>query len=131
VTSWSSWSALTGCQHTPAAVTVLACRVVEADEWPHREYAGMLSAFETIDRGRAVLADEGSPQEARREAADMVWAGNLALLEQFGRTTFSITDDHTSSTGLVTAAWVNPYRPVLPDFPKSGGFFQERFSYQR
>jgi len=52
----------------------------------HREYAGLLSAFETIDRGRAVLADEGSPEEARPEAADMVWAGNLALLEHEQRT---------------------------------------------
>lgn len=48
---------------------------------PHRQYAALLSAFETIDRGRAVLADQGSPQEARRAAHDMVWAGNLALLE--------------------------------------------------
>ncbi len=48
---------------------------------PHRQYAALLSAFETIDRGRTVLADQGSPQEARRAAHDMVWAGNLALLE--------------------------------------------------
>jgi len=48
---------------------------------PHRQYAALLSAFETIDRGRAVLADQGSPQEARRAAHDMVWAGNLVLLE--------------------------------------------------
>ncbi len=48
---------------------------------PHPEYAGLLCAFETIHRGRAILTDVGSPQQARREAADMVWAGNLALLE--------------------------------------------------
>jgi len=56
---------------------------------------------------------------------------NQPKMTKFGRTTFSITDDHTPRTGLVTAAWVNPYRPLPWDFPKSGGFFQERFSYQR
>ncbi|NYJ73451.1 DUF2515 family protein [Allobranchiibius huperziae] len=48
---------------------------------PYREYAGLLSGFETIDRGAAVLSDERSSQEDRRDAADQVWAGNLALLE--------------------------------------------------
>ncbi len=47
---------------------------------PHREYAGLLAAFETIERGRVVLADAGSTQESRREAANLVWDGNLALL---------------------------------------------------
>ncbi|MET3808774.1 hypothetical protein ABIB25_005804 [Nakamurella sp. UYEF19] len=48
---------------------------------PQHEYAGILAAFETIDRGRAVLDDEGSREKARLAAVDMVWAGNLALLE--------------------------------------------------
>ena len=47
---------------------------------PLPEYAGALAAFESIDRARAVLVDEGSSEEARREAADLIWAGNLALL---------------------------------------------------
>ncbi len=65
---------------------------------PHREYAGLLSAFETIDRGRAVLADGGSPEEARREAADMVWAGNLALLEHEQRAVVQPLFDGLSGT---------------------------------
>ena len=48
---------------------------------PYREYAGLLAAFETIDGGAAILSDERSSLEARRQAADQVWAGNLALLE--------------------------------------------------
>lgn len=48
---------------------------------PHVEHAELLAAFETIDRGRAVLADDGAPEDARRAGADLVWAGNLALLE--------------------------------------------------
>lgn len=65
---------------------------------PHREYAGLLSAFETIDRGRVVLADEGSPRQARREAADLVWAGNLALLEHEQRAVVQPLFDGLSGT---------------------------------
>lgn len=62
------------------------------------QYAGLLSAFETIDRGRAVLADQGSPQEARRAAADIVWAGNLALLEHEQRVVVQPLFDRLSGT---------------------------------
>lgn len=48
---------------------------------PIRHYAGVLAAFEAIDRGGARLADETLPQPARRGAGELVWAGNLALLE--------------------------------------------------
>jgi len=65
---------------------------------PHREYADLLSAFETIDRGRAVLTDAGSPPEARQEAADMVWAGNLALLEHEQRAVVQPLFDGLSDT---------------------------------
>lgn len=65
---------------------------------PHREYAALLSAFETIDRGRAVLTDEGSPRQARREAADMVWAGNLALLKHEQRAVVQPLFDGLSGT---------------------------------
>lgn len=65
---------------------------------PHPEYTGLISGFETIDRGRAVLADERSPAEARREAIDLVWAGNLALLEHEQRTVVQPLFDHLSGT---------------------------------
>ncbi|MDQ2755740.1 MAG: hypothetical protein M3Y71_04140 [Actinomycetota bacterium] len=65
---------------------------------PHREYAGLLAAFETIDRGRVVLADQGSPQEVRREAADLVWAGNLALLKHEQRVVVQPLFDRLSGT---------------------------------
>lgn len=65
---------------------------------PHREYAGLLSAFETIDRGRTVLADQGSPEGARQEAADLVWAGNLALLEHEQRVVVQPLFDRLSGT---------------------------------
>ncbi len=65
---------------------------------PHREYAGLLSAFELIDLGRAALADEESPRQARWEATDMVWAGNLALLEHEQRTVVQPLFDDLSGT---------------------------------
>lgn len=43
-------------------------------------YDALLAAFETIEKGRLVLADDGATTDARRAAADLVWAGNLALL---------------------------------------------------
>lgn len=48
---------------------------------PQREHERLLAAFEAIDQGRTVLADESSTRVARAAAADLVWAGNLALLE--------------------------------------------------
>ena len=47
---------------------------------PYPQHTGLLSAFETIDRGRTILADQQSPEQARQEATDLIWAGNLALL---------------------------------------------------
>ncbi len=65
---------------------------------PKSKYAGLLSAFETIDRGRVVLADEGAPEEARREADDLIWAGNVALLEHEQRTVVQPLFDRLSGT---------------------------------
>ena len=46
---------------------------------PH--YATILSAFETIDRGRRILEDKTASPEARRAADDLVWKGNIEILE--------------------------------------------------
>jgi len=44
-------------------------------------YAAVLAGFEAIDRGRRVLEDGTASAEARRTAADRIWAGNVQLLE--------------------------------------------------
>jgi hypothetical protein len=41
----------------------------------------VLSGFEVIDLGRRVLADATASPAARRLADDLIWAGNLQLLE--------------------------------------------------
>lgn len=47
---------------------------------PDHDRAELLGAFEDLSRGRAVLEDDEAPASARREALELVWAGNLALL---------------------------------------------------
>jgi hypothetical protein len=44
-------------------------------------YAPMLAGFEAIDEGRRVAADETVTAAARRAADDLVWEGNVRLLE--------------------------------------------------
>src|SRR4029077_10166918 len=46
-----------------------------------RHYAPVLAGFEAIDQGRRVLEDEMASAEARQAAGDLIWAGNIALLE--------------------------------------------------
>ena len=46
---------------------------------PH--YATVLAGFEAIDRGRRVLEDGTASAQASRNAADLIWQGNVELLE--------------------------------------------------
>jgi hypothetical protein len=46
-----------------------------------RDYAPVLSGFEAIDRGRRVLEDTTASAAARQTAADLIWHGNVTLLE--------------------------------------------------
>ena len=48
---------------------------------PDHHYATILAGFEAIDRGRRILEDTTSTEEARETANDLIWAGNLQLLE--------------------------------------------------
>ena len=46
-----------------------------------RHYAAVLAGFEAIDGGRRVVEDPTASADARRAAEDLVWAGNVQLLE--------------------------------------------------
>ena len=46
-----------------------------------RHYAPVLAGFEAIDQGRRVLEDGMASAEARRTADDLIWEGNVQLLE--------------------------------------------------
>ena len=43
--------------------------------------ARVLAGFEAIDRGRRVLEDPTASAEARRAAEELIWEGNVGLLE--------------------------------------------------
>ncbi|HYJ70685.1 MAG TPA: hypothetical protein VEX15_23775 [Nocardioidaceae bacterium] len=45
------------------------------------DYAPVLSGFEAIDQGRQVLEDAAASAEARQAADDLIWEGNIQLLE--------------------------------------------------
>ncbi len=46
-----------------------------------RHYAPVLAGFEAIDRARRILEDRTASENDRRMAEDLVWAGNVQLLE--------------------------------------------------
>jgi len=46
-----------------------------------RHYGPVLAGFEAIDQGRRVLEDGMASMEARRRADDLIWEGNVELLE--------------------------------------------------
>jgi hypothetical protein len=46
-----------------------------------RHYAPVLAGFEAIDVGRRILADDGSAPAARQAADELIWEGNVQLLE--------------------------------------------------
>jgi hypothetical protein len=46
-----------------------------------RHYAALLSGFEAIDQGRRVLESGTAPATVRRFAEDLIWEGNVQLLE--------------------------------------------------
>ena len=48
---------------------------------PEPHYAPVLSGFESIDLGRRVLEDRTASAQARRTACDLIWNGNVQLLE--------------------------------------------------
>ena len=53
-------------------------RALVKDE-PH--YASVLAGFEAIDQGRRLLEDDDASTERRRMAEDLIWQGNIQLLE--------------------------------------------------
>jgi hypothetical protein len=48
---------------------------------PEPHYAAVLSGFEAIDQGRRVVEDRTASARARRTADDLIWDGNVQLLE--------------------------------------------------
>ncbi|MGH3453058.1 MAG: DUF2515 family protein [Nocardioidaceae bacterium] len=88
-----------------------------------RDYAPVLSGFEAIDRGRQVLEDTTASAEARQTAADLIWQGNVTLLEHEQRALVQPNFDRLScafarlvSIGATTSFEVSGVRPAVAYF---------------
>ena len=57
-----------------------------------------MAGFEAIDQGRRVLEDGRASAEARQRAADLIWEGNVELLEHEQRALVQPSFDHLSRT---------------------------------
>ena len=63
---------------------------------PDPHYAPVLSGFEAIDQGRRLLEDGNASAGVRRAAEDLIWAGNVQLLEHEQRALVQPNFDHLS-----------------------------------
>jgi hypothetical protein len=86
-------------------------------------YATILSGFEAIDEGRRVLEDTTASAEARKAANDLIWVGNLQLLEHEQRVVVQPNFDRLScafarlvSIGAVTRFEVRGVRQEIAYF---------------
>ncbi|HEY6568258.1 MAG TPA: hypothetical protein VI341_12145 [Actinomycetota bacterium] len=90
---------------------------------PEPSYAPILSGFEAIDRGRRVVEDGSASEDARRRADDLIWEGNVQLLEHEQRALVQPNFDHLScafarlvSMGAATHFEVRGVRREVPYF---------------
>jgi hypothetical protein len=88
-----------------------------------RHYAPVLAGFEAIDQGRRVLQDKMASAAARQRADDLIWEGNVELLEHEQRAVVQPHFDRLSpasawlvSTGSATSFEVRGARQELGYF---------------
>ena len=92
-----------------------------------RHYAPVLSGFEAIDRGRRMETDRMASAEAQRRAADLIWSGNIRLLEHEQRVVVQPNFDRLScaSARLVSLGSATSFevRGVRQEFPYFTAFY--------
>ena len=88
-----------------------------------RHYAPVLRGFEAVDRGRRVLEDGTASAESRRTGDDLIWEGNVQLLEHEQRALVQPHFDRLSclfarlvSLGAATSFEVRGVRPEVAYF---------------
>ena len=88
-----------------------------------RHYAPVLAGFEAIDQGRRALEDEMASAKARQRADDLIWEGNVELLEHEQRALVQPNFDRLSRTsawlvsiGSATSFEVRGVRQEIADF---------------
>jgi hypothetical protein len=88
-----------------------------------RHYAPVLAGFEAIDHGRRVLQDATASAQARHRADDLIWDGNIQLLEHEQRAVVQPSYDRLSraaarlvSIGSTTSFEAPGVRPEIAYF---------------
>jgi hypothetical protein len=88
-----------------------------------RHYAPVMAGFEAIDQGRRVLEDEMASAAARQAADELVWEGNVELLEHEQRALVQPNFDRLSRTfarlvsvGSATSFEVRGVRQMVASF---------------
>src|SRR5579872_3095844 len=88
-----------------------------------RHYAPVLAGFEAIDQGRRVLEDQRASAQARQRAGDLIWDGNVKLLEHEQRALVQPHFDRLSrasawlvSIGSATSFEVRGAQQEIADF---------------
>jgi hypothetical protein len=86
-------------------------------------YAPVLAGFEAIDQGRRVLEDAMASAEVRQRADDLIWEGNVELLEHEQRAVVQPSFDRLSCSsawlvaiGSATSFEVRGVRQEIADF---------------
>ena len=92
-------------------------RALLGDE-PH--YAAVLAGFESIDRGRRVLDDESSSVEARLAAEQLIWEGNVQLLEHEQRASSSRTSTACRAPSRAWSRWAPPRPSRCAEYGRAG-----------
>jgi Protein of unknown function (DUF2515) len=88
-----------------------------------RHYAPVLAGFEAIDQGRRALEDEMASAGGRQKGDDLIWEGNIQLLEHEQRALVQPNFDRLSwasawlvSIGSATSFEVRGVRQEIADF---------------
>jgi len=97
-----------------------------------RYYAPVLAGFEAIDQGRRVLEDVTAAAEARQRADDLIWQGNVELLEHEQRAMVQPSYDRLScaSASLVSIGSATSFevRGVQPEIAYFTSFYLYSFT---
>jgi len=94
-----------------------------------RHYAPVLAGFEAIDQGRRVLENAMAPAAARQRADDLIWEGNVRLLEHEQRAVVQPNFDRLSraSAWLVSIGSATSFE--VPGVPQEMAYFTSFYLY--
>ncbi len=93
------------------------------------DLAPLLSGFEAIDEGRRVVEDQAASPEARRRADDLIWKGNVQLLEHEQRALVQPNFDRLSCAFARLVSIGSATRFEVHGVRKEVGYFTSFYLY--